>query len=107
MSSGSLLFNLDQKQIASYTKVSRVHRGDARMASVVPLGNITQSIHLIPLVSSMMPRDWNSATVLERCQSFLVNSFMNTQISHVQPVNQTYIDLNFMKFRLSKHSLDR
>ena len=60
-------------------KVSRAHRGDARMASIIPVGNITQSIHLVPLVGSMMARDWNSATVLERCQSFFVNSFMNTQ----------------------------
>ncbi|KAF8715292.1 hypothetical protein AX14_012641 [Amanita brunnescens Koide BX004] len=59
-------------------KVSRAHRGDARMASIIPVGNITQSIHLIPLVGSTMPRNLNSLTVLDHCQSFLVNSFMNT-----------------------------
>lgn len=66
-------------------KVSRAHRGDVRIASIIPIGNITQSIHLIPLVGSTVPRDWNSATVIECCQSFLVNSFMNVH---------TYLMLN-------------
>ena len=60
-------------------KVSHAHHRDARIASIIPIGNITQSIHLFPLVGSTVPRDWNSATVIEHCQSFLVNSFMNVQ----------------------------
>ena len=62
-------------------KVSRACRqpGDAHIASIITIGNITQSIHLIPLVGNTMQHDWNSHTVIERCQSFLVNSFMNVQ----------------------------
>ena len=56
-----------------------MHHHDAHIVSIIPIGNITQSIHLFPLVGSTVLRDWNSATVIECCRSFLVNSFMNVQ----------------------------
>ena len=58
-------------------KVSRALRpdGQTRVASIIPVGNITQSIHLFPLVGNAIQREWTSATVLEECHSFFVNIF--------------------------------
>ena len=58
-------------------KVSRALQpgGQTRVASIIPVGNITQSVHLFPLVGNTIQREWTSATVLEECHSFLVNIF--------------------------------
>lgn len=49
-----------------------------RSASIIPVSNITQSIHLIPLVGNTIPCEWSTgAIVLEECHTFLVNSFIN------------------------------
>lgn len=45
------------------------------LASVVPINNIVQSIHLLPLVSGAIPREWTSNTIYDECSLFLVNSF--------------------------------
>ncbi|KAI0821653.1 hypothetical protein BC628DRAFT_1491058 [Trametes gibbosa] len=58
-------------------KISRslTRHGD-RIASIVPIQNITRSCHLFPDFSSTAaPRTWTSSTVLEDCTSFFVNSF--------------------------------
>jgi hypothetical protein len=57
-------------------KVTRLQtQGNTRVASIVPINNIVQSIHLFPLVGEAIPRDWTSSTTLDNCSSFLVNSF--------------------------------
>ena len=56
-------------------KVSRSVQQNARIASIVPVMDIAQSIHLSPLPGRSMPQEWNSHTVLEECNTFLVNSF--------------------------------
>lgn len=56
-------------------KVTRSTQGNTRLASIVPISNIVQSIHLIPLVGRAIPPDWNSSTILDECSTFLVNSF--------------------------------
>ncbi|KAF8337229.1 hypothetical protein F5887DRAFT_890749 [Amanita rubescens] len=56
-------------------KVSRSFQQNARVASIVPVTDISQSIHLSPLPGRSMPREWNSHTVLEECNTFLVNPF--------------------------------
>ena len=56
-------------------KVSRSLQNNARIASIIPVTDIIQSIHLSPLPGSYIPRDWMSCTILEECKKFLVNSF--------------------------------
>ena len=56
-------------------KVSRTVEGGERIASIVPVTNIVQSIHLSPLPGGNIPLEWTSNSVLEHCRSFLVNSF--------------------------------
>ncbi len=59
-------------------KVSRMLRHNARVASIIPVTSIRQSIHLSPLPGRTIPRDWNSNTILNNCNTFLVNSFTDS-----------------------------
>ncbi|KAI9068635.1 hypothetical protein FKP32DRAFT_1561245 [Trametes sanguinea] len=58
-------------------KVSRSVRArdGARLASVIEVRNIRRSCHLIPQFGPVVPRDWLSSNVLERCSTFWVNPF--------------------------------
>jgi hypothetical protein len=56
-------------------KVAHSLNGTARLASVIPVHAIEQSIHLTPLPGCSIPREWCSNSVLEHCPRFLVNSF--------------------------------
>ena len=59
----------------SLNKILRSMMGNSRMSSIVPIHNIVQSIHLIPLVGKNILREWHSSTILNNCSSFLLNSF--------------------------------
>ncbi|EIW56974.1 uncharacterized protein TRAVEDRAFT_170977 [Trametes versicolor FP-101664 SS1] len=62
-------------------KVTRQRDGSgARLASVVEVRNIRRSCHLFPVTTGAVPRDWTSSTVLERCDSFWVNSFSDAHM---------------------------
>src|ERR1700760_725561 len=56
-------------------KVAHSLNGTSRLASVIPVSAIGQSIHLIPLPGCSIPREWSSNTILDHCHNFLVNSF--------------------------------
>ena len=56
-------------------KVSRARQGPSRVASIICITKISQSIHLLPLVGHSISRDLNSDTVLEEMDCFLVNPF--------------------------------
>ena len=56
-------------------KISCSMMGNSHMSSIVPIHNIVQSIHLIPLVGENIPWEWHSSTILNNCSSFLLNSF--------------------------------
>ncbi|KAI9449055.1 hypothetical protein BJY52DRAFT_1127054 [Lactarius psammicola] len=58
-------------------KVSRLAVGGRRRASVIPVDSIIGSVHLIPRFGPATPRDWNSFSVLELCDTFYVNPFSN------------------------------
>ena len=56
-----------------------LHDG-SRVASIIPVSKITHSVHLFPLFSPVAPREWMTDTVLEHCQSFLVNSHSSREM---------------------------
>ncbi|KAG1850514.1 hypothetical protein C8R48DRAFT_750112 [Suillus tomentosus] len=58
-------------------KLSRLMRGGDRVSSIVPVGDIMRSIHLIPKFGDSAPREWTSETVLEDCNVFWVNSYID------------------------------
>ncbi|KAG1748822.1 uncharacterized protein EDB91DRAFT_1235446 [Suillus paluster] len=59
-------------------KLSRLMQGGDRVASIVPVGDIVHSIHLIPKFGDSAPREWIwSETVLEDCNTFWVNSYID------------------------------
>jgi hypothetical protein len=63
-------------------KVSHARHGPLRVASIICVTNISQSIHLSPLVGPTVSRDLSSDTVLEQLDHFLINPFQ---------VSETYI----------------
>jgi hypothetical protein len=55
-------------------KIKRSMKNGARKASIIPVANIRRSAHLFPDFGAVAPRIWTSATVLETCGTFFVNS---------------------------------
>ena len=57
-------------------KVKRLRNANgARLASVVEVRNIRRSCHLLPEIGPVVPREWTSSTVLDRCDTFWLNPF--------------------------------
>ncbi len=61
-------------------KVSHAQRDGYRLASIIPVSKITHSVHLFSLFGPVAPREWTTDTVLEECQSFLVNSHSSREM---------------------------
>jgi hypothetical protein len=60
-------------------KVSHAFRsgGTERLASVVPVDTICRSVHLFPKFGTHAPQSWKSSNVLELCDAFYVNNFLD------------------------------
>ncbi|KAN0118039.1 hypothetical protein V8E52_005626, partial [Russula decolorans] len=46
-----------------------------RCAAIIPVESIICSVHLFPRFGPQCPRDWDSFSVLEQCNTFYVNPF--------------------------------
>ncbi|KAG1758014.1 hypothetical protein EDB19DRAFT_1936644 [Suillus lakei] len=58
-------------------KVSHVIKNGEQLASIIPISNIHCSAHLIPHFSTNAPHEWSSANVLDKCQAFFVNPYLD------------------------------
>ncbi|KAJ7712786.1 hypothetical protein B0H14DRAFT_3902164 [Mycena olivaceomarginata] len=61
-------------------KVNRSLKDGERLVSIVPVGNIRRSIHLLPKFGPVAPAAWKSSTVLDQCKTFFVNSMTDCHI---------------------------
>jgi hypothetical protein len=52
--------------------------GERRMG-IIRVDWILRSIHLLPSFGPVVPREWNSFTVLDQCQVFYVNPFTDVR----------------------------
>ena len=50
------------------------------ICSIVPVGNIRRSVHLIPKFGPVAPAEWTSSNILDRCDVFYLNTFSDRQI---------------------------
>ena len=60
-------------------KVSRSFQDGRRSASIIPVDSVVCSVHLLPQFGPAIPHEWNTFMVLEKCQIFYVNPFLDTR----------------------------
>ena len=58
-------------------RTSRSHCNGRRSASIIPLAEVCQSVHLFPIFGPVVPQHWQSSTALEECHTFYVNPFLD------------------------------
>ncbi|KAJ7868024.1 hypothetical protein B0H14DRAFT_3586641 [Mycena olivaceomarginata] len=61
-------------------KVNRSLKDGERLVTIVPVGNIRRSVHLLPKFGPVAPAAWKSSTVLDQCKTFFVNSMTDRHI---------------------------
>ncbi|KAG1853554.1 hypothetical protein C8R48DRAFT_749627 [Suillus tomentosus] len=58
-------------------KISWLIKSGERVVSIIPVSNITRSIHLMPRFGAVAPRHWTVNNVLEECDTFFVNCYID------------------------------
>ena len=63
------------------SQVSRSYRSHGcRSASIIPLSEVCQSVQLFLIFGPVTPKEWRSSTVLEECQNFYINPFLDKRM---------------------------
>ena len=65
-----------------FYQIERLFNGNDRLASIIPLSNISRSVHLIPKFDPINYRKWSSADVLDNCDTFYLNHFSDRSAFH-------------------------
>ena len=58
-------------------KVSRLVHHGRRCAAIIPIERIMCSVHLLPRFGPVAPHNWKSFSVLDQCNTFYVNPFID------------------------------
>ena len=58
-------------------KVTRSTRNGFQSGAIVPVDSILCSVHLLPQFGPIVPQNWNTFSVLEQCDTFFVNPFVD------------------------------
>lgn len=58
-------------------ELKRAMKDNKRVASVIPVSDISRTVHLYPKWGPAVPREWTTNNVLEECASFYVSSFLD------------------------------
>ena len=58
------------------------NNGD-HVCSIVPIGNLQRSVHLLPKFGPVAPPEWTSSNVLDTCQTFFVNSLTDRHLYRI------------------------
>ncbi|KAG1765459.1 hypothetical protein EV702DRAFT_1182481 [Suillus placidus] len=58
-------------------KITRIVCLGERVASIIPVSNIACSVHLIPKFGPVAPHHWMSNNVLEECDTFFINCYID------------------------------
>ena len=60
----------------------RDHEGKG-ICSIIPIGNIRRSVHLLPKFGSAAPAEWTSSNVLDLCNDFYFNIFTDRHLYRI------------------------
>ncbi|KAI0334245.1 hypothetical protein GY45DRAFT_1243251 [Cubamyces sp. BRFM 1775] len=60
-------------------KIARSTQGGARLASVISVEDIERTCHLFPDFGPVAPRHWTTSNVLEECDVFWLNPFVDRE----------------------------
>lgn len=53
------------------------------VTEVIPLDNVRRSVHLYPQFGPFAPVEWTSSTVLDKCDTFFVNTFTDRHMYRI------------------------
>ena len=57
-------------------KVSHSSRNHRRRSSIIPITQIVQSCHLLPIWGKKVDSTWTSRNILDKCTRFFVNPYL-------------------------------
>ena len=79
------------------SRISRKYSHGRRAASIIPLTDICRSVQLLPVFGPAVPQHWQESTVLEDCNSFNINPFLDRHMYK----NFSLISGNFWKTKFN------
>ena len=63
------------------SRISRSYGSHGRRtATIIPLTDVCRSVQLFPVFGPVAPQQWQGTTVLEECQNFYINPFVDKRM---------------------------